>query len=256
MILRVLICLAFAFSPTTVSAGDVYGGGTSWTVVFPSVPLEGEFSRSSVLVKASIYPKRLIVVGNDGFDRETGKKIVSAGDQLIEHITDVRHKDFCTTRDLGFLANGIFHCFVDQDGDGELDGYYRVLSRLLSGAPLIDSGKLAPFKPLSATQYSEGDPRHIDSPVELRILWNKGDGVSSPIQARVSVVSGTEKHLHFERQTKFVLRESRNVANVLGNLIDCQAIKKNRSNCKIVPPSTSLDMVQYGSGIRFAPTEG
>lgn len=251
--LTLLLCLTSFFWASPGSSEDIFVGGSDWALEMPAGQIDGMFSRSQTFVKIPLYPKRLVAVESDAFDPATGKKVLSAGDQLIPHLTASSQRDFCTTRDLGFLNKGIFHCFVDQDEDGQLDGYYRILSRLLSGAPLVDSGKVEQFKRLSPTSIRDIDPHTLDNPMALRVKWQRGDGIKSPIEASLSLVSSGGSTLHLQGVTTFKRSGQVHFGNVVGMRISCRPVPSQPSPCAITFPGFSLQMTHYGSRLSFVP---
>lgn len=164
--------------------------GSDWFVDLRNADRDVAITRGGTIFEAPIYPASLFRTTEVAADAETGKQLLTEGSQLIRHRLSSGEQVYCTTSDGGFMRNGIFTCLEDADKDGKLDSYYYVLSRFLSGSPIIDTGKSGIHKAARPLRVEEIDPRELNNPAKLAIRWTR---TASSTQLVGSLTIGSKK---------------------------------------------------------------
>lgn len=182
------LCAGPVFAQDSSSPPKIIDAGATWVIETDAVPSSTTVRKHKSLFSAAIYPEKLIRIEQPVVDVGTTGVKVSAGKQFIEYRLINGRAVYCSTKTLDFLKDGgsIFYmrksgtyaCLVDTDGDGKLDGVYEILSRLMSGTPIITHGKDSGYESINPVSFSVLDRHEFDNPMTIDLLWVAGNGAS------------------------------------------------------------------------------
>ena len=227
-------------------------GSSDWTVDFARLEANENIRRGDPIFVVPVLPGGLFVASSSAIDSDTGAQVLAQGQQLVAHMSGPNQRDYCTTSDLGFMNNSIFRCFVDADGDGQLESHFRVLSRILSESPIVDSGKIGALETMSPVAFIPADPSDIDNPMALEVRWIAGNGeVDGDFIVEVSLNANSGRRLRFEQRIAIQGKGGRRVASLFGVNFECRVGERRQATCTSVAQTASMRMRVVGTGVTF-----